>query len=51
MSQDKTQEPLENNNLSKKDIFTPLLLSVAVVIGIGVGLKLKNEVTRSSSVN
>ena len=43
MSQDKTQEPLENNNLSKKDIFTPLLLSVAVVIGIGVGLKLKNE--------
>ena len=31
------------NNLSKKDIWTPLLLSGMVVIGIVVGLKLKNE--------
>ncbi len=32
-----------DTRLTKKDILTPLLLSVAVVIGIGVGLKLKNE--------
>lgn len=31
------------NSLSKKDIWTPLLLSSMVVIGIVVGLKLKNE--------
>ena len=42
MSEPKPQSPIENN-LTKKDILTPLLLSVAVVLGIGVGLKLKNE--------
>lgn len=31
------------NSLSKKDIWTPLLLSSMVVVGIIVGLKLKNE--------
>ena len=31
------------NNLTKKDIWTPLLLSSMVVVGIVVGLKLKNE--------
>ncbi len=31
------------NSLSKKDIWTPLLLSTMVVVGIVVGLKLKNE--------
>lgn len=36
-------QPPKDTLLSKKDILTPLLLSVAVVIGIGVGLKLKNE--------
>lgn len=36
-------QPPEDTLLSKKDILTPLLLSLAVVVGIGVGLKLKNE--------
>jgi carboxyl-terminal processing protease len=42
MFQPTPQTPIENN-LTKKDIITPILLSVAVVLGIGVGLKLKNE--------
>ena len=31
------------NTPTKKDIWTPLFLSVAMAVGIGVGLKLKNE--------
>ena len=39
---EKTVQSSENN-LTKKDIWTPLLLSTMVVVGIVVGLKLKNE--------
>jgi carboxyl-terminal processing protease len=42
MSEPIPQTPLDTP-LTKKDILTPILLSVAVVLGIGVGIKLKNE--------
>ena len=42
MSLSNTETPIQNSP-TKKDIFTPLLLSIAIIIGIGVGLKLKNE--------
>jgi carboxyl-terminal processing protease len=42
MSEPLSQIPLDSP-VSKKDVLTPILLSVAVVLGIGVGMKLKNE--------
>lgn len=39
---EKTEHPVDNS-LTKKDIWTPLLMSFMVVVGIGVGMKLKNE--------